>query len=48
MVRSLTDDQLDRKVQPPQGMPEMMVEGVVEMVVVGHVAYHVATIRGAR
>ena len=48
MVRSLTDEQLDRKVQPPAGMPEMTVEAIVEMVVVGHTAYHVQTITGAR
>jgi hypothetical protein len=48
MVRSLSDAQLDRKAQPPQGIPEMTVEAVVEMVLVGHTAYHLQTITGAR
>jgi len=48
MVRSLTDDQLDRKVQLLNGMPEVTVETMVEMGLVGHTAYHVQTITGAR
>jgi hypothetical protein len=48
MMKSLTDAQLDRKVQPPAGMPEMAVEAIVEMVVAGRVAYHLGTITGAR
>jgi len=48
MVRSLTDAQLDRKVQLLEGMPEVTVETMVQMAMVGHAAYHLQTINGAR
>ena len=48
MVRSLSNDQLDRKVQLLDGMPETTVAGLVEMALVGHGAYHLQTITGAR
>ena len=48
LMRSLTDEQLDRKVQPPAGMPETTVEAIVQMAVIGHVGYHLSTITGAR
>ena len=48
MVRSLSDDQLDSKVQLLEGMPETTVAGLVEMAMVGHGAYHLQTITGAR
>jgi hypothetical protein len=48
MVRSLSDNQLDRKVQLPGGMPEVSVEMLVQMALVGHSAYHLGTITGAR
>jgi phage terminase Nu1 subunit (DNA packaging protein) len=48
MVRSLTDDQLDRKVRLMEGMPETSVEMMVQLALVGHPAAHLATITGAR
>ena len=48
MVRALTDEQLDRKVQLPGGMPEVAIEMLVQMALIGHAAYHLGTITGAR
>jgi hypothetical protein len=48
IARSLSDAQLDRKIQPPAPMPEMTVEQIMEMVLVGHTSAHVQTITGAR
>ena len=48
LVRSLTDEQLDRKVQLLEGMPETTIAGLVEMAMVGHGAYHRQTITDAR
>lgn len=48
MVRSLTDEQLDRKVQLPNGMPEVNVETFAQMAIIGHATYHLGTITGAR
>lgn len=48
MVRSLSDAQLDCKVQLFEGMPEVTVEAMVEMALVGHAAYHLRTIMDAR
>jgi hypothetical protein len=48
IVRSLTDEQLGRKIQPPMGMPEATVESVFEMVLIGHIQQHLATITNAR
>jgi hypothetical protein len=48
MLRSLTDDQLDRKVQLLKTMPEVTVAMMAEMGLIGHVAYHIQTITGAR
>jgi len=48
LVRSLSDAQLDRKVQLLEGMPETTVAGLVELALVGHAAYHLQTITGAR
>lgn len=48
MVRSLSDVQLDRRVQLLEGMPEVTVETMVQMAMVGHAAYHLQTITGAR
>ena len=47
-VRSLSDTQLGIKVQLLEGMPAMTVEMMVEMALVGHAAYHLQTIMGAR
>jgi len=48
VVRSLSDAQLDRKLQLLEGMPEVTVEMMVEMALVGHTAYHLQTITGSR
>ena len=48
MVRSLSDTQLDRKVKLLESMPEVTVEMMVQMALVGHAAYHLQTITGAR
>ena len=48
MLRSLTDDQLDRKVQLLKTMPEVSVAMMAEMGLIGHAAYHTQTITGAR
>ena len=48
MVRSLSDAQLDRKVQLMDGMPETTVEMMIQLALIGHAAVHLATIRGAR
>ncbi len=48
MVRSLSDAQVDRKVQLPEGMAEVTVETMVQMALVGHAAVHLATITAAR
>ena len=48
MVRSLSDAQLDRKVQLLESMPEMTVEALIQMALVGHAAYHLQTITGVR
>jgi len=48
MVRSLSDAQLDRKVQLLESMPEVTVETMVQMAVIGPAAYHLQTITGAR
>jgi len=48
MVRSLSDAQLDRKVQLFESMPEMTVEALIQMALVGHAAYHLQTITGVR
>ena len=48
LVRGLTDEQLDRKVSLLQGAPEMSVEQVIEMLMVGHPAGHTASIVNAR
>jgi hypothetical protein len=48
MLRSLTDDQLDRKVKLLTTMPEVSVAMMAEMGLIGHLAYHTQTITGAR
>jgi hypothetical protein len=48
MVRGLSDEQLDRKVSLLTGMPEMSVEQVIEMLMIGHAAGHTASIKNAR
>jgi hypothetical protein len=49
MARSLSDAELDRKVQLPAPMPEVTVELFVGMAIVGHTtSYHTQTITGAR
>ena len=47
-TRGLTDEQLDRKVSLLTGMPEMSIEQVVEMLMIGHTAGHTASIKNAR
>jgi hypothetical protein len=48
MVRSLTAAQLDRKVLLMDGMPEVTVEMMIQLALVGHASAHLATIAGAR
>ena len=48
MVRSLSDAQLDRKVQLLDGMPEVSVEMLVQLALVGHAMDHLQTLTGAR
>ena len=48
MVRSLTAAQLDRKVLLMDGMPEVTVEMMIQLALVGHASAHLATIVGAR
>jgi hypothetical protein len=48
MVRNLSDEQLDRKVAFAVGVPEMSVEQVIEMLMVGHPEAHRASIVNAR
>ena len=48
VVRSLSDEQLDRKIQLLDSMPEVTVEMMAEMGLVGHAGYHLQTITGAR
>ncbi len=48
MVRNFTDEELDRKATLAKGMPEMTVEQVVEMLMVGHTAEHVESISKSR
>jgi hypothetical protein len=47
-VRGLSDEKLDRKVSLAVGLPEMSVEQVIEMLLVGHPAGHVQSILNAR
>ena len=47
-VRNFSDEELDRKVTLAVGLPEMTVEQVVEMLMVGHTAGHVESISKAR
>jgi hypothetical protein len=47
MVRSLSEEQLDRKVRLLQDMPEQTVEQVIDMLLVGHVMGHLQSIRDA-
>ena len=47
-VRGLSDEELDRKATLLQGAPEMSVEQIVEMLLVGHPAGHTASIVNAR
>ena len=48
MVRGLGDAELDRKVTLAAGMPEMSVEQVVEMLLIGHTVDHTASITAVR
>ncbi|HLB23253.1 MAG TPA: DinB family protein [Dehalococcoidia bacterium] len=48
MVRGLSDEALDRRAQLLVGMPEMTVEQVIEMLMVGHAAGHTQSIVNAR
>lgn len=48
MVRALTDEQLDRKVQLAVGLPEMNVGQVIDMLLVGHPTGHKDSIVNAR
>jgi hypothetical protein len=48
MLRGLSDEQLDRKVSLLTGMPEMSVEQVIEMLMIGHTVGHTASIKNAR
>ncbi len=48
IIRSLSDEQLDRKVRLMDGMPEVSVEMMVQLALVGHMAAHLASITGAR
>jgi hypothetical protein len=48
MVRGLTDAQLDRKAALLTGMPELSIEQVIEMLMIGHAAGHTDSIRKAR
>lgn len=48
MVRNFTDEELDRKVTLAVGLPEMTVEQVIEMLMVGHTAGHMESITKAR
>jgi len=48
IVKGLSDAQLDRKAQVLEGMPEVTIEMFVQMAVIGHAAYHLGTITGAR
>jgi uncharacterized damage-inducible protein DinB len=47
VVRSLSDAQLDRKVVLFGGMPEVSLEMLVQMAVIGHATYHRGTMTGA-
>jgi hypothetical protein len=47
-VRNLTDQQLDHKVSLAVGLPEMSVEQVIEMLMIGHPAGHMQSILNAR
>ena len=47
-VRSLSDADLDRKASLLTGMPEMTIEEVAEMLLVGHPTGHVQSITDAR
>lgn len=48
MIRGLTDEQLDRKVQLAVGLPEMNVEQVIDTLLVGHTNGHKESIINAR
>ncbi len=48
MVRNFSDEELDRKVTLAVGLPEMTVEQVVEMLMVGHTAGHTESVTKAR
>ncbi len=48
LVRSLSDEQLDIKVQLMDAMPEVNVHMMIELALVGHAMSHVAAINGAR
>jgi len=48
MVRGLSDEQLDRKAKLALELPEMTVEQVAEMLLVGHPAGHTESIVKAR
>lgn len=48
MVRGLSDEQLDRKVNLAVGLPELNVEQVIEMLMVGHAAGHTQSMLNAR
>ncbi len=48
MVRKFSDEDLDRKVTLAVGLPEMAVEQVVEMLMVGHTIGHTESITKAR
>jgi hypothetical protein len=46
IVRSLSDEQLDGKVELFGGMPEVTLETLVQMAVIGHATYHRTTMTG--
>jgi hypothetical protein len=48
LVRGFSDAELDPKTALLQGMPEMTVEQIIEMLLVGHAAGHTASIVNAR
>jgi hypothetical protein len=48
IVRSLSDAQLDIKVHLMDGMPEVSLETMIQLALVGHPTSHLAAISGAR
>jgi hypothetical protein len=48
LVRSLSDEQLDRKATLLEGMPEFSVQQVIEMLLIGHPQGHTQSITNAR